>query len=79
MTLVGEDLGLVVHLDDGADHVARALLRLSTLPVERKRLVPAPFVVGMDAEIREHDAEAAQVAELLVDRAGQLEVAKAVR
>ena len=78
-SLVGQDLRLVVHLDDRADDVPRTLLHVAALAVVRDRLVPAPLVVRVDAEVREHDAEPAQVAELLVDRPRELEVAEAVR
>ncbi len=78
VTLVGEDLALVVDLNRAADDVARPLLGRPALRVVRGGLVPASLVVGMDAEIAQHHAEAPQVVELLVDGASQLEVVETV-
>ena len=67
MTLVRQDLALVVAREGRALDIARAFLRCPAARIVIERLVPLARVVGMDPEVVQDDAEPRGIVELLVD------------
>ena len=66
--LVGLDLADVVRRRGHVDHVADPFAKAPASLVEVTRLVPAPLVVRLDAEVVEHARLADEVADLFEDR-----------